>query len=50
MALLLVVVMFDILFLDHLLFPVLHALGVISVVSLFDAIVSYIAAADYWIL
>lgn len=50
MALLLVVFVIDILFLDRALFPVLHALGIISFVSMFGAMVLYVAAANYWIL
>ncbi|NNC64535.1 MAG: hypothetical protein HKN84_07100 [Gammaproteobacteria bacterium] len=50
MALLLVVFFIDILFLDRLMFPVLRAFGIIASVSLFGAVVLYIAAANYWIL
>lgn len=50
MALLLVVFILDMAFLDRLLFPVLRVLGIIAFGSMFGAIVLYVAAANCWIL
>ena len=49
MALLLIVAILDIVFLNRLLFPVLRVVGTIGFGSMFGAVFLYIAASNLWI-